>query len=211
VFRAGFAQNSVRKEEEAKGNEMAFKDEAQKMLDQLNSGASESGTEWTLLRLDESAGRALVIAKECVAKMPYHEPGGAATWEQCTLRGWLNSDFYEGLPADVRSRVIQSENANADNCVVSGGNNTKDFVFLLSIDDYNTVLPEALRIAHFHGPVSWWWLRSPGYDAFQAANVNRVGRLDGGFDARGGFKGHGYYLSSPSGGVRPAFFLNLNS
>jgi hypothetical protein len=193
---------------------MIGKDEAQKALDRLNGkpgGPDGGGIEWVLLDLDEATGRALVLSRDCVAQKAYSHQWGEATWETCALREWLNSEFYNALPEGIRSRAIETEIANKDNCSVPGGNDTKDFVFLLSIDEYNEALPEALRAARFRGSQCWWWLRSPGYDDFQAANVNRRGGLDGGLGRDGKYVGHGYHTDSDSGCVRPAMFLNLAS
>lgn len=183
---------------------MIGRDEAQKVLDQLNGISKEAGApEWLLVNLDEATGRALVIAKDVIAQMPYDFPGGCAiTWDKCTIRGWLNSDFYNGLPESVRSRVILAELETKDNCSIPGGENTQDHVFLLSIEDYND-MPEALRAAKFRGAPSWWWLRSPGYAATDVANVMANGVLDG------GLRGHGFYSHCDCGGIRPAMYLNL--
>jgi hypothetical protein len=193
---------------------MIGKTEAQKVLDQLNQGSYKLGDgedrpEWVLIDLDEQTGRALVVSKECVVQKSYDAQWRPVTWETCTLRGWLNSDFYNRLPEDLRSRVIETEIENKDRCSIPGGNDTKDLVFLLSIDEYNELLPESLRAARLHGAASWWWLRSPGFDDYNIANVNRVGGLDGGLDKGGKYVGHGYHGDSDSGCVRPAMFLDL--
>jgi hypothetical protein len=177
---------------------MIGKDEAKKTLDLI-----EGGSEWTLLHLDENEGRALVLSKDCVAQMPYNEQGEPVTWQTCTLRKWLNGEFLNNLPEDFRSKAIQTEIINTNICAIPAGNNTKDFVFLLSIDEYNTLLPESLRAARFNGAASFWWLRSPGYSSGDVANVYPDGGLDGGISA------HGFYAFCTRGGVRPALFLRL--
>jgi hypothetical protein len=187
---------------------MIGREEAQKVLDQLNTGSNERDAaghiEWLLVNLEEQTGRALVIAKDCIGQIPYDLPGGRnVTWEQCTLRAWLNSDFYDSLPEEVRSKVIESEIVTKDNGSLPGGKDTKDFVFLLSIDEYYELLPETLRTSRLHGLPSWWWLRSPGYASTDVANVMANGVLDG------GLSGHGFYSHCDCGGVRPALFLNL--
>lgn len=180
---------------------MSGKSDAQKVLDRLNSVSD--GLEWVLLDLDEATGRALVISRDVILQKPYDFPGGCAiTWDKCTIRDWLNSDFFNGLPEEVRARAIRSEIVTNDNCAIPGGGNTNDYVFLLSIEEYNNV-PEELRAAKFNGKPSWWWLRSPGYAATDVANVMPNGALDG------GLKGHGFYSHCDCGGVRPAMFLNL--
>lgn len=179
---------------------MVGRTEAQKVLDQLN--AVSNGTEWILLDLDEATGRGMVISRDCVTQRAYHEPT-VVTWETSNLRNWLNSEYYNSLPEELRARIIQTEIETPDSCSIPGGNNTVDYLFLLSIDEYSKLLPEELRAARFHGEPCWWWLRSPGYSTGDVADVYPDGGLDGGIDA------HGFYAFADCGGVRPAAYLNL--
>lgn len=179
---------------------MVGREEAQKVLDRLN--AVSDGTEWVLLKLDEASGRGMVISRDCVTQRAYNAPT-VVTWETSDLRKWLNSEYYESLPEELRARIIRTEIATPDSCSIPGGNNTIDSLFLLSIDEYSEILPEALRQAHFHGEPCWWWLRSPGYSTGDVADVYPDGGLDGGINA------HGFYAFADCGGVRPAMFLNL--
>ena len=159
--------------------------------------------QWKVIALDESNNRALAVTKDVVAKMPYHEPGGDITWESCTLRQWLNNDFYKGLPAEIQPRVVEVANKNPDNPAYGtpGGNDTKDRVFLLSIDEARRYFKSASeRIAKFEGPGCWWWLRSPGDGADYAASVSYDGDVnDYGFDV----------IGDDGVGVRPALWLSL--
>lgn len=180
---------------------MLAKEHAQKILEQLN--AVSDGIEWVLLCFDEADGRGMVIARDCVTQRAYHEPT-VVTWETSNLRKWLNTEFYDSLPLEIRSRVVEVENENKDSCAIPGGNNTIDKVFVLSIDEYSRYLPEALRVARFHGEPCWWWLRSPGYSTGDVADVYPDGGLDGGIDA------HGFYAFADCGGVRPAMYLDLS-
>lgn len=186
---------------------MLGRDDAQKVLDQINEASDR--VSWVLLDWDENTECALVLTRECIAKMPFHVEWSKITWEQCTLREWLNTDFYNSLSADVRERIVYTEIVNKDSCTIPGGNNTMDHVFLLSVDEYNA-MPEELRAAKYNGSGCWWWLRTPGYDSYNFANVNRCGGLDGGLDGKGKYVGHGYHVDSDSGCVRPACFMKLN-
>jgi tetratricopeptide (TPR) repeat protein len=143
------------------------------LTDELNAGHSEM--KWIALTIDDDNRKALVITKDCVRKMPYHEKSENITWEHCSLRRWLNSVFLDSLPADVKKRVIESKIINADNPEYStaGGNNTVDKVFLLSIDEARSYFKDdASRISKFQGGQAWWWLRSPGTYSYLAAYVS---------------------------------------
>lgn len=184
---------------------MINKKETQEALDYLNT---LSPVKWLLLEVDEETGRALVVSKDCVAKMPFNKEWEKITWEKCTLRKWLNEQFYNSLPREIRDKIPEVEIVNRDSCTIPGGSNTKDRIFLLSVDQYNC-MPEKYRAAQWNGSGCWYWLRTPGYDSYNFANVNRSGGLDGGFDANGKYVGHGYHVDSDSGCVRPACCLSL--
>jgi len=84
---------------------------------------------------------------------------------------------------------------------VSGGNDTTDKIFLLSIDEANAYFTDdSSRIApNTMGDPAWWWLRSPGVAANYAAGINYGGDI----------AISGSSVSNGGGGVRPALWLNL--
>ncbi|MCL2137459.1 MAG: toll/interleukin-1 receptor domain-containing protein [Coriobacteriia bacterium] len=156
--------------------------------------------EWRELYVDKTQQRVLVIARDCVAMMPYHEEMEYITWEDCTLRSWLNGEFFNSiLPEAIKRRVIEVENQNPDSrWSVTGGRPTWDKVFLLSTDEAHEYFASDYdRIATFHGSVAWWWLRLPGNDANYAATVDIDGYVGGDGNVAGQL------------GVRPALWLSL--
>ena len=157
-----------------------------------------------VLCIDESENRALIISKDIVARMPYHQPGGEITWEQCSLRQWLNTTYFESLPPEIKNRIVEVILETPDNSKhgTAGGNDTRDRVFLLSLDEVNRHFKDnKARAAKFKRDWAWWWLRSPGDTSGNAAGVDDDGRVDD----RGDYVGRG------TGGVRPAFWLKLDS
>lgn len=64
----------------------------------------------------------------------------AATWETCTLRSWLNNDFYNvAFSSKEQSAIRTTRVVNEDNPYynTNGGNNTDDKLYILS---YNEIL-----------------------------------------------------------------------
>ena len=61
------------------------------------------------------------------------------SWENCTLRKWLNNDFYStAFSKSEQSSILLTALKNENNIKyksISGGNDTKDKVFLLSLSD----------------------------------------------------------------------------
>ena len=156
--------------------------------------------QWQVLDVDEDNNRALFITKGCIEQMPYHKPGGGITWEGCVLRAWLNTTFYENLIAVMKPRVLEVVNQNLDNGSIPGGNPTNDKVFLLSIDEAKKYLKnDSDWKAQFQGRDVWWWLRSPGNNTSNVADVNREGRI----------RAYGGNVVNGNNGVRPALWLSL--
>ena len=54
--------------------------------------------EWLVLAADGDAR--MLIAKYGLIALPYNEGGDAATWETCSVRAWLNNEFYNGAFTD---------------------------------------------------------------------------------------------------------------
>ncbi len=78
------------------------------------------------------------MSKYALDCLPYNTELTEVTWENCTLRKWLNEKFYNAAfnkteKAMIRKTTVQ----NKDNPYYGTkcGNDTKDKVFLLSIED----------------------------------------------------------------------------
>ena len=192
---------------------------------QTAAGNDNTPIEW--LVLDVQDGKALLISKYGLDAQPYNKEYTAITWEQCTLRSWLNGTFLDkAFTAQEQGAILLT---NVDNSYSywgnHGGNNTRDKIFLLSYPEANVyfgvtpgeysdkqtrVAPTAYAIkkgAAFStnnktangAAAGWWWLRSTGYDQLSVSGVGSDGFLAN------------YYVSRDSGSVRPALWLNLDS
>jgi hypothetical protein len=171
----------------------------------IGSTYSFAGYDWRVL--DVKNNRALLISEKVLEERPYHRPGGEITWEQCTLRKYLNEEFYNKLgvakSAIVETRINNPKNQWYD---TMGGNATIDKLFLLSLDElvkffgdsgdllnkrrkncYGKVKNDGRFIVDSYdsariakdgrGRVLKWWLRSPGLNSSHAANVNLNGSV----------------------------------
>ena len=152
--------------------------------------------EWQVL--DVKDGRALVLSKYGLDAKPYNETLTDVTWETCSLRKWLNNDFFksafdrseqEGI---VISKVTADRNPNADKnpCFdIDPGNDTEDKIFLLSCVEVEKYLENrekrkcyATNYAKNNGAYvieglldgngcSTWWLRSSGFGTLNPAMI----------------------------------------
>ena len=172
---------------------LPFEVRAKRLEDSLDEiivgfGDDQISTGWRVLSLVDEKKRALVISQECVAKMPYHELGGSIIWDGCTLREWLNGEFYNSiLPEAIKQRVVAWDIPSHDK------------VSLLSVDEAREYFVSGTdRVATFEDKTAWWWLRSPGDYANLAAFIDDDGHVieDG-------------LIVDYSYGIRPALWLNL--
>lgn len=126
------------------------------------------------------------------------------TWEECTLRKWLNDNFYnEAFSSEEKASIQLTHIANDDNLEMRtfGGNDTDDYVFCLSIEEarnmfksdedrktFATEYAVSLGAAseERNGGTSRAWLRSPGNYNYRGALILGNGSVSaGGFCANG--------------------------
>ena len=181
-----------------------------------NTSNGKEEIEWVVLA--NEGNRSLLISHYGLDCQRYNTERADVTWENCSLRSWLNSTFLNAAFTADEQKAIQktsvdnSASQGNSNWYTSGGNNTTDQIFLLSFaeagkyfnsDDDRICMPTVYAkvqgtYANDSGKCVWW-LRSPGSYQDYAVNVNMSGSL--------GF----YSVSADSNAVRPAFWINLES
>lgn len=179
-------------------------------------GVEENGPEeiqWLVIA--RTGEQVFLLSVNCLDSQPYHDViDGTTTWENATIRQWLNEEFLPAALSRVEQKfVLETEVENRDNpnYGTPGGNNTLDRVFLLSEDEVKQYLTEETRLGHvtiyaieqggrlnYQGN-GWWWLRSPGVYDRDAAYV----------DATGSLSSYGYIIHRPWWTVRPAMWIDL--
>lgn len=108
---------------------------------QTTAGEDMTPIEWLVLARD--GNKALLISRYGLDAQPYNKDKANVTWENCTLRTWLNSTFYNKAFSSAEQAAILTTNVdNSKNQCYSGyrtngGNNTQDKVFLLSYAEAN--------------------------------------------------------------------------
>ena len=152
------------------------------------------------------------------------------TWEECGLRQYLNGEFYDTTfsPAE-KERIVTTKLKNDNNpwYGIEGGSNTKDKVFLLSLDEVLQYLGRSPEVAKENwqndivindqfngarlaktadGTASRWWLRSPGGNFYCGTDYIILAAT---VTDKGGLGIQGEYVSNEYGGGRPALWLKL--
>ena len=167
---------------------------------------------WRVLAVEN--GRALLITDKLIDYVKYNESYTNVTWETCTLRKWMNSDFIsKAFSSSQQAQIASVSNQNPNNPKygTKGGNATQDRIFALSIDEAEKYFSSdsdkrayTTDYAHKKGyddsdRSDWWWLRSPGIYSNGAAYLLNYGNIDQ----------YGSRVNRTRVSVRPAFWLNL--
>lgn len=191
--------------------------------DTNGDGVADRNDEMTPIRwriLWKEGNMAYVIADQVLDCKQFNDAKETVTWENSSLREWLNDDFYEIAFSESERTAIIRDNIINDN------------IFLLSIDDVRNTdygfnskistmdearIATATEYAKEHGALDSyyedknymycdWWLRSLG-DTLINRKCGATSVWDDGTIDKHGANVDGSYTR----GVRPAMYLNLAS
>ena len=169
-----------------------------------NEANGKEVIKWRVLEIQDD--KMLVISEYGLEIKRYNEEFVDITWENCSLRNWLNHDFMnEAFGTSLQSMIIESEVRTEKNPEydTDPGYDTRDRVFLLSIQEVVEYFRdekerECMATAHalegirkYYKERNWtdfeedygsdhrcqWWLRSPGNNPRLAPLVNWDGSV----------------------------------
>ena len=114
--------------------------------DKIDNGSEE--IVW--LVLEKKNRKMLLLSKYVLDVVPFNLYREDTTWEKCTLREWLNNDFFQtAFRKEERERIIETYVINENDPYYSGwttsGNNTYDKVFILNIEEATTYFSSELE------------------------------------------------------------------
>ena len=101
---------------------------------------TEKPIEWIVMK--NEGNQVLLLSKYVLDTKPYNKESKAVTWETSDIRKWLNNEFYTtAFNKAEKGRIQTTLIKNEDNfeTKTSGGNDTKDKVFLLSQKEAETL------------------------------------------------------------------------
>ena len=151
---------------------------------------------WRVLAND---GSLFVVSDKNLDCVEYNSSAETVTWENCSLRKWLNGKFLDkAFTTQEQGAVLETLVVNEDGAKGSeAGADTYDKVYLLSIYEVidpelgfptdwkakggtrvalNTEYTKSKRAMTSSDMSGAWWLRTPG-DAKNAANVFNAGNV----------------------------------
>lgn len=188
---------------------------------------------WKILDIKNEL--ALIITEHIIDHRSYHDEYKDITWADCSLRRYLNGEFYDKFSTNEKERIVPVLNKNLDNQWYGtyGGEDTTDRIFLLSMEEavcryfgdssaklYNPGKKQRYwferkdvnnckrvgRLESNHEQVWWWWTRTPGRVGVKAVYIHGDGNI--------GIQGNNILKGNISdgrctGGVRPALWLKI--
>jgi len=92
---------------------------------------------WRVLTIEN--GRALLITEKLIDTIPYNSEFDYITWENCTLRKWMNNDFINrAFSVNLQTQILTITNQNSYTDPDSGvvySSVTRDKIFALSVNE----------------------------------------------------------------------------
>ena len=164
---------------------------------------------WRVLNVD--GNDAYLVTDDVICKKPYNNVEEEITWKDCSLRKWLNDDFYNSTFSDEEKSIILPK-------TVKNGNkffditqpDTTDTVTLLSLEDVTNpeygflnayFVPEVSRVVpDSDGDGLLWWTRSSGLSLNGVTTVTHNGAL----------VEEGYSVENIDVCVRPAIHIDIS-
>lgn len=159
--------------------------------------AAAEPIEWIVLETDGKSAK--LLSRYGLTTKAYDEHGfWPVTWENCTLRAWLNNEFLNTAFTEEEQQRLLLVTIEADyGPFYTERNETRDKIFLPTAEEAEKYLPtndericipteRAIREGAYAGkkPSSgcWWWLRTP---SISMPNYVCVVDTDGSFDDDG--------------------------
>ena len=187
---------------------------------------------WRVLSVD--ADNMFLMADKNLDCHPYNTEEKGVTWEECSLRKWLNEQFINNAFSQEEQSIIQqTEVVNEDNLEyeTKGGSVTKDNIYLLSMRevseksygfDSGFTIQNATREADNTGYAKnngvyiltgtgegngCWWLRSPGISSEYISGKRYAAYIQ---SSGSGFT-EGTNENFPINGIRPVLNISRSS
>ena len=146
--------------------------------------------------LEKKDGKVLLLKDNSLGSTPFDEKGQNVTWENSSVRKWLNNDFLqESFTENERKSILETNVKNTPNATyhTSAGKDTKDKLFLLSCDEVKKYYDAV------HETRSCWWLRTPGAAANSMSFVYKDKTI----------MDYGYEVTNDKITVKPAMWVDV--
>jgi len=146
--------------------------------------------------LEKKENEVVLAAYKALSNQPYNESAAEVTWENCSLRQYLNNDFITKTFSAKEQEALVDMDSKADTNAafqVEGGKDTTDKVTILSVeqvDTYKDVLGSKINNTR---------LRTPGKDLTSTCYISYVKEI----------VEYGFPVEKKGALVRPIITVNI--
>lgn len=184
------------------GEEVVTLDKAQ-IGDSVVFGSYEGCNEWIVL--DKDGDRVLLLSKYAIKEGQYHDKWSYTSWENCTLRKWLNNDYIDEAFSEEEQELLidtKVDNKKDTGSNEDDGNDTIDKVYILSMKEVEKYLQteEERKLTLKNQDEIYWWLRTPGAKVPRGDVVSKQGEL----------WPNSEIIHHVSGGIRPVLWVDVS-
>ncbi|MCR4556467.1 MAG: DUF6273 domain-containing protein [Saccharofermentans sp.] len=173
----------------------------------------EGDISWIILDID--GDNVMLLSEYAIENKMFNAELVETSWENCSVRSWLNSEFIDSaFTEDEKTKILDTDVLSSVNSEYGTqcGNDTVDKVFLLSLDEFETLVPEEYRCC-LVTDYAWrnnvcrynsndccdWFLRTPGTSGKMVVYVTYNG---------GAYEPGGDVTFSVRG-LRPAMWISI--
>lgn len=138
--------------------------------------------EWTVIESNDE--KALLLCNTCVIDRKFEKDTfslSALNWKNCTIRYWLNNNFYASFSFSDKKKILETEH-----------DDVTDNFFLLSREEYKKARENGNALRFFidadtavHGD---WWLRTSGKGKNNFFVVNNSGVTESFYSLKNGVR-----------------------
>ena len=162
--------------------------------------------EWVVLKRE--GNQLLLLSLYALDVQPYNTVKESVLWEECSLRSWLNNDFYYEAFDDSEQQIIEWNMTQPSKNKISGRTDfisVPDNVFILDVDEISELVPSSTVGTNYRicVPTSYtesklknynprlgqayystdkagctWWTRTPGRYSVSQSTIDRNGVSD---------------------------------
>lgn len=179
--------------------------------EQDKNGDFKSPIEWKILKKEKD--RVLMVSKYALDVKPYNTTAANVTWEDCSLRKWLNGTFLESAFSQDEQDMIK----------LTSNESSQDKVFLLSRTEAQTYFKtdeerrvESTKYAvekcydkYYTANRRFWWLRSQTDESSWSGNAADIVSGSGSLVEYKSVAPCMHRVDAPNISVRPAIWVDI--
>ncbi len=175
---------------------------------EITFGNNNGDMEWIVM--DNKEGELLLLSKYVIEmNIAYDNQGETCEWKDCSLRKWLNDEFYESAFSKEEKLLILNSDLEGESFYADVTQSTTDKIFIFSETEYHEYYSLDYIAKFTNGSAANWWLRTPGAYSNHFYNYKNSQIVD----AAGKIYSRGVEIGTTGPlqiGIRPAMWIGIS-